>query len=151
MGCSCVLLSKRDLATLKHLWQELNRIHLYDSVYFKEHFQAQTFEKRCADLLGLEEDAIRIEAITRDGQYLGYCVSTIVNGTGEIESLFVDEAIRGTGWGKRLVEHAIAWFDTCACSKIIVGVSHGHESVFKFYKRFGFDPRVTILQLQRNQ
>ena len=39
-------LTTTELARIKPLWEELNRIHLADSVYFKAHYTHFSFEER---------------------------------------------------------------------------------------------------------
>ena len=41
-------LTKKQLGTIKPLWEELNEIHFDDSVYFKDHFLAM-------EILGLSK------------------------------------------------------------------------------------------------
>ena len=52
-------IAKTEIGCIKPLWEELNRIHLADSVYFKKHYSAFTFEKRMEALLA------RIRALLR--------------------------------------------------------------------------------------
>ncbi len=138
-----------ELSIIKELWEKLNQIHLKDSNYFKEHYQTFTFEKRCEKLYKMKEDTIKIQVICDSGNALvGYCISTIDEGSGEIESLFVEELYRGAHLGKRLVENALDWLKEKGCKKIGVSVAEGHETVFNFYKQFGFYPRLTYLQLK---
>lgn len=152
MNCSAkpeyVRLAKDRLPEIQPLWEELNLEHLRDSIYFKDHYRTFTFKKRSESFRSVPEDDIRIDTVHHGGLIAGYCVSTVKNGIGEIESLFIGASYRGSGSGRRLVERALAWFEEKNCSKISVGVAHGHESVLPFYERFGFRPRMTVLELR---
>ena len=137
-----------ELPQIKPLWECLNEIHLHDSLYFKEHFQNNTFEKRFHDIKEITPENLHLEVIKDTGQIIGYCVSSVQNGTGEIESLFIEEKYRKCGFGKRLVQNALEWFTAKNCQKFIVGVAGGHEKVFGFYQKMGFFPRTTVLELK---
>lgn len=141
-------ISKTQLNLIKELWEKLNIIHLNDSNYFKDHYQTFTFEKRCEKFNLIDDNNIRIEIIEDRGKLLGYCISTIENGNGEIDSLFVEEQYRKYGYGSQLLENAVKWFKHNNCNKIVVSVAEGHESVFEFYKKHKFYPRFTYLYLK---
>ncbi len=38
-------------------------------------------------------------------------------------------------------------FKENCCKQIVVSVASGHESVFEFYQKFNFYPKMTYLQL----
>jgi ribosomal protein S18 acetylase RimI-like enzyme len=41
---------------------------------------------------------------------------------------------------------SIEWIKNNGGSKIIIGVAAGNENAFNFYARYGFYPKVTILE-----
>jgi len=88
-------LSKNDLALLKPLWEKLNEIHLHDSPHFKNFYEAFTFEQRIVSFDTIKADNLLIQIVEVDGKIFGYCISTITNETGEIESLYLEESVRG--------------------------------------------------------
>lgn len=138
-----------ELILIKHLWEKLNQLHLQDSTYFKEHYESFTFEKRCEKFKGMEEKFIKIEVVeTEKLGIIGYCISTIRQEVGEIESLFIEAEFRKDGLGNLLVDSAIQWLKSNNCKKILVGVAEGHEDVFGFYMKKGFYPRLTYLELK---
>lgn len=134
---------------IKPMWEELNALHLKESPYFKEHYKAFTFEERCRKFSRMDEENILIQVAQTGDQLMAYCISAIQEKVGEIESLFVKECCRGQGIGKELVENSIGWFRKNACEKIGVSVAAGHESALPFYRRFGFYPRLTYLQMKK--
>lgn len=141
-------LSKNDLALLKPLWEKLNEIHLHDSPHFKNFYEAFTFEQRIVSFDTIKADNLLIQIVEVDGKIFGYCISTITNETGEIESLYLEESVRGNGLGETLCRNAIEWMKKRSCKKFEVSVSYGHEGVFGFYEKLGFYPRMTMLQLK---
>ncbi|PKM50970.1 MAG: N-acetyltransferase [Firmicutes bacterium HGW-Firmicutes-7] len=138
-----------QLDLIKPLWEKLNQLHLQDSKYFKEHFRTFTFEKRCEKFRRMEGRSIKIEVVVNEILgIIGYCITTIGQEAGEVESLFVEEEFRKDGLGNMLVGSAIQWLKGNNCNKILVGIAEGHEEVFGFYMKNGFYPRLTYLELK---
>jgi len=142
-------LQRHELDITRPLWEKLNAMHLDDSRYFKEHFRSFTFEKRTAAFREKSDDDILIQVVLRDnGLAVGYCISTVDGVSGELDSLYLEEEYRSRGIGRIMVEACIAWFNDKKCSRVVVAIADGHESVFPFYRKFGFYPRLTYLQLK---
>ena len=139
---------KNEISIIKPLWEELNRLHLEDSVYFKDHYQSFTFEERAAALTNHDAENIRISVAFSADTPIGYCISTADGAHGEIESLCLGEATRGKGLGRRLVEDHVAWMRARGCERIRVSVSHGHDSALGFYRKLGFRDRLSVLELK---
>jgi ribosomal protein S18 acetylase RimI-like enzyme len=141
---------KEDMMTIKPLWLQLNDMHREDSVYFKDYYGDFTFEKRISKFEACDEKSIMIEVVEIDGPVpVGYCIATIgLDGSGEIDSIFIDTGHRGNGIGDTLMRNSIAWLRAHGCARIRVAVAHGHESVFPFYRKFGFFPRMTYLEMK---
>jgi len=142
------VITKKQLGTIQRLWEKLNEDHLNDSIHFKEHYKSFTFKERCRKFVTVPEDKIRIEIVQENDSCIGYCIATINDSVGEIDSIFVESGFRKYGLGSSLVENSIQWFKTNNCMKIMVGVAAGHESVFEFYQKLNFYPRMTYLQLK---
>jgi len=124
-----------ELFKIKPLWEELNNIHLIDSIYFKEHYSQFSFEKRSASWTNLSEENILLLVAKTNNKIIAYCVSTIEsNQKGEIDSLFVNDEFRGKGVGKTLVEKSMKWLQSKQCKPIRLAVSYGHEEVLVFIK-----------------
>jgi ribosomal protein S18 acetylase RimI-like enzyme len=141
-------IDKKQLERIERLWEKLNELHFNESIHFKQHYKSFTFKDRCLKFLNIPDDKIRIEIVLDNESCIGYCISTIVDSVGEIDSVFVESGFRMYGLGSSLIEKSIQWLKTNNCQKIMVGVAAGHESVFKFYQKFNFYPRMTYLQLQ---
>jgi ribosomal protein S18 acetylase RimI-like enzyme len=137
---------KDSIGSIKPLWEALNRLHLERSANFKEHFSRNTFERRIEKLLALPEDRLFIGTAEDSGAVVGYVVATLpAEGTGQIESIFIDDDYRARGIATALMERALAWLSGRGCATISVGVAEGNEEAFGFYRRFGFLPRMTTL------
>ena len=138
------------LDEIETLWLELNDHHRIYSEHFSASFQRNTFAKRKRQLL--EKSAggeLRID-MARDkdtGEPVGYCVSTVSeDNKGEVDSIFVEEYYRRSGIGDNLMKQAMGWMRGKSVSRIVVGVITGNDDALKFYGRYGFYPRATILE-----
>ena len=148
MPVSIQEISKAEIVQIKPLWEKLNTIHYRDSTYFKEHYHKFTFEERCHSLLDLPDNRLRIWILCDSDNPVGYCIASIKDQVGEINSIFIEACYQDTGFGKLLVEKGVAWLKANQCQKILVAVAEGHESVFPFYMKQGFYPRLIYLQLK---
>lgn len=143
------ILSLEDIAKIKPLWEKLNERHLSVTKDFKRHYQEQTFEKRCAKFYKIPEDVLRIEAANDDsGAIAGYCICSIENGKGELDSIYVLLQSRGKRLGSYLARRGVEWMKQKGCVVINVEVADGNEEVFPFYESLGFAKRKTVLQLK---
>lgn len=124
------------------LWTRLNQFHSQVSLHFGPVIAQRTFDQRKEGLLAKWRDGkLRVDiARTREpSTIIGYCVSSVDScGTGEIDSLFVEEAYRRQGVGGRLMQAAVAWMDELNVVDKCIVVSSGNEKVWNFYAKFGF-------------
>lgn len=65
---------------------------------------------------------------------------------GEVESLFVEPAYRSEGIGTVLVTRGLAWMNSIGAVRKRVSVGDGNETAWAFYRKFGFYPRMTVLE-----
>jgi diamine N-acetyltransferase len=137
---------KGSIGAIRPVWEELNRIHLRDSVNFKDHYRNFTFEKRIAAFAGVVDGDLKLSIVCERDRVVGYCLSTIAGSQGEIDSLCLLEEARGLGFGRKLVESHVGWMKGRSCGRITVSVSHGHDSVFGFYNELGFKERLVVLE-----
>jgi diamine N-acetyltransferase len=141
---------KAKIACIRNLWERLNEMHYEDSVYFEDHFASFTFEKRIESIARIDDADLKI-TIVRDGpKFLGYCISSVDGKRGEIDSLYLDEDLRGRGLGKELVGRHKAWMKERGCELIRAAVSYGHDSAAKFYHSLGFYERLTYFELKED-
>ena len=137
------------LDLIKGLWEKLNEHHRVHSKYFAEETAQRTFEDRIKSLTDESKAELHIDLAKNktSGMIIGYCVSSISNqGQGEIESIYVEPDYRKLGIGDMLMRKALFWLDGKRVTRKRIGVGAGNEEVFGFYSRYGFYPRVIILQ-----
>ena len=136
------------LDEIKELWEELNQFHIEKSVDFKNHYKAFTFAARKESIVRhIENGALLVAIAYCNNLKIGYCISIVVDGIGEIDSIFVKTGYRKSDVGHKLMEMSLDWIKTNAAKKIVVKVSVGNEEVFGFYSKYGFAPCLTELQI----
>jgi ribosomal protein S18 acetylase RimI-like enzyme len=137
-----------SLDQIKPLWEALNRHHAALSTGWKESFTAFTFSERCRKLTsGGKRVRIDVARNAVTGQIAGYCISSIAaDRSGGIDSLFVSDALRGLGAGKRLAQAGLDWLEREGASDVTIVVAEGNEDALPFYARLGFVPRAIHLK-----
>lgn len=135
---------------VKPLWEELNQHHKLKSNNFKSHYTNMTFHQRkdkFYSLLGKCELRVELAKDSEKDEFIGYCISSFEeNKVGEIESIFVMKEYRGKGIGETFMKNALDYMDKVNCIKRKIAVAEGNESALGFYSKFGFYPRLTILE-----
>lgn len=144
-------ISVEEVNKIKNLWEQLNKMHLDKSPYFKEHYRNQIFEDRIKVWSKYKNENFLITIIEDDlnKEALGYCISGIDdNGIGEIESIYIEQMIRGQGLGEELINRHINWLKSKESKKIKLAVSYGNEAVLRFYMKAGLFPRLTYMEFK---
>ena len=137
-----------NLDDIKELWEELNQHHLDKSRDFKQFYREFTFSSRKETLINRAENGKLLVLIAwQNYSKVGYCVASVVDDVGEIDSIFVKSDYRNSRIGNTLMEESLNWIKSWKAKKVIVKVSAGNEEVFRFYSKYGFAPRLTELQL----
>ena len=139
-----------EIDLIRPLWVQLNEHHRAKAICFRKHYERMTFNDRKAYFTRLlETGPLRLDLATdtRTGTYIGYCVSSVSEEkTGEVESLFVAREYRSSGIGTELVTRGLAWMDSLGVARKRVCVGDGNEEAWAFYRKFGFYPRMTVLE-----
>jgi len=141
-------IAKEKISCIRNLWEKLNKIHYDDTVYFEDFYESFTFEKRIASLARKDDQDLKITIVVDGPKYLGYCISSIDGAYGEVDSIYLDDDLRGRGIGTKLIEQHVAWMKGRGCERIRLAVSFGHDSVRDFYHRIGFFERLTYYELK---
>ncbi len=140
-----------NIKEIKGLWEGLRAYHEEKSIQFKQDFQKLTFEERIKRITESIKNGGKIKIyIAMDksnNEKAGYCIGSITkDDNGKVDSLFVREEYRNDKVGDRLLEKTLNWLESNSVEGITIGVAAGNESVFSFYKRYGFYPAVTKLK-----
>ena len=139
-----------EIELIRPLWDQLNDHHHTNARAFREVYTQWTFNNRKDYFRKVAAAGPLIIDLAFDpgsGRYVGYCASSISpDQEGEIESVYVEEAYRSQGIGTALMKRALAWLDANGTARIRVSVADGNEAAFPFYQKFGFYPRMTVLE-----
>lgn len=140
---------KEDLLdSVKALWEELNKLHIDKSPYYKDFYANNTFEARKTTLLSTAQKGQLYIVLAYNASFVvGYCIASLVDDTGEIDSIFVSSDYRKMGIAGNLMDKALNWLRQSNPMKIVIKVSVGNEEVFGFYAKYGFYPCLTELRM----
>ncbi len=139
-------ISYGEVEVIKDLWEKNRLYHENTSEHFKDLYRCMNFEERIKAFSVFSEEAIKITVAKSNDGYVGYCISTITDGKGELQSIHVVRAERGNGIGKQLVIKHIDWMKEHNCQVIGVTVSQENESTIAFYRNLGFFPNTLYMQ-----
>lgn len=138
------------LDRIKSLWHGLNDHHAAVSTHFSSHFKKFTFETRVSSIKKKAKEGSLLIAIAienKSNDEVGYCISSVdSDNQGEIDSIYIKPEYRNKGIARGLMNQAIKWLHAQEVNDISIGVVHGNEQVYAFYSKFGFFPKVMILQ-----
>ena len=136
------------LDEVQPLWEQLNEYHSAVSPHFKTDFLSKTFAGRKKSLMKKYPGGqIRIDIAQLQERSIGYLISAITSdGTGEIESIYIEESYRGQDIGTHLMRRALNWLEASEVHRKLINVAVGNERTYEFYERFGFFPQVVTLK-----
>jgi diamine N-acetyltransferase len=140
---------EKGLDLIKELWEQLNSHHKARSKYFYQDYEKIVFDDRKKQLMKKTGKwNLRIDlAVDNDIDHtVGYCVSSISNNNGEIDSIYVDENFRSMGIGDNLMKRALEWMDMNDILNREVKLSAGNDDTIQFYSRYGFHPKHIVLK-----
>lgn len=139
-------IDKNQILKIKSLWEKLNELQIANSGNFQEYYRNNTFKNNFEKISRMNDSELRIEIIEENDIPIGYCVSSLHNGVGEIESLFIEKRQRKLGNGKKLIENALLWFKSMDCQRVALALPEGSEDSLGFFQKFHLYPRVIFLE-----
>jgi ribosomal protein S18 acetylase RimI-like enzyme len=149
MNISIVEKDITEIYIIKPLWEKLNLIHLDKAVYFKSKYESFTFDKRMESIYKkAEKGIIKLNVLLDNdkGEHVGYCLSSIENSLGEIESIFIEKQYRKLGLGDKLMSNTLNWFESKGIKNIEINVVYANDEALPFYERHGFHVGNYILK-----
>ena len=144
-----VSLPRTELDQIRDMWESLKSLHVGLDHLHPQAVRKAEFEARKEEFLSRPQ--LLIEVAQCNESLVGYCVSYVDDrGEGEVDSIFVEPAYRGSGLGKRFVSRAFAWMDGLDVKTRRVAVLAGNESAVRFYQEIGFKTRLLGMVMQRD-
>jgi ribosomal protein S18 acetylase RimI-like enzyme len=138
---------------LAPLWRLLNVHHRDLAPKFRDAYEALTWDVRLRQLTAKAVGGAQQVFVVRDAaqQLAAYCIASVSSERiGELDSLFVSEAMRNAGVGRALADAAMAWLKAEGATRFRIVVYSGNERALGFYARLGFVPRHVVLELPSN-
>ena len=142
-------ISSDEISLIENLWIKLNRLHSETSPFFAEEYAQKNFSDRKDELLKKGEEGILKIMIAKDKEtrvIAGYCICSVIQDRGEIDSIFVEEAWRKHNIGNEFLEKADEFFRLKAVKKQILSVYAGNEKIIPFYKKHDYYPKYIIME-----
>ncbi|MGO8672652.1 MAG: N-acetyltransferase family protein [Capsulimonadaceae bacterium] len=94
----------------------------------------------------IEEDGIAYAVLRVDGEMLGYAAfGPEPGGVTKLHKIYLHAAARGTGLGRRLLEHAVCSAAWAGSSAIVLNVNKYNRDAIAFYARNGFVTREAVV------
>lgn len=129
------LANEVDLSRLMELYQHLNP----DDPVLDNGRDRAVFEQI------LDQDGLHLFVLESAGQIVSTCyLNVIPNLTRSarpyaiIENVVTDEQMRGNGFGKRVIQHAVSKAWASGCYKVMLMTRSKEESTHAFYRSCGF-------------
>lgn len=140
---SICLLEKNftEIELIEPLWNQLNSVHFDKSIYFKNRFETLTFDKRMQSIYKkAQQGMIKLDMLWDSGKekYVGYCLSSIEDHVGELESIYIENEYRKFGLGAKFMKSALEWFESNEITNIQINVVYANDEALPFYERYGF-------------
>lgn len=99
----------------------------------------------------------RLFVLRADGKVAGMANALITVSTAEggrvllLEDVIIKSTHRGAGFGRRLVEHVLAWAKSEGISRVTLLADKDNASALAFYERAGFKPSsMKVLRRELN-
>ena len=87
-----------------------------------------------------KESIIKLDMLLNNdnGNYIGYCLSSIEDTFGEIESIYIENQYCKLRLGDKLMKNALNWFESNAVTNIEISVVYANDEALPFYEHYGF-------------
>jgi ribosomal protein S18 acetylase RimI-like enzyme len=139
-----------EIECIRPLWVQLNEHHHERARNFRSFYERTCFDDRKAYFEKIGRSGLFRLALAWDRSGagpVGYCIGSISpEGYGEIESIYVESPYRSASVGTSLMRSILAWMDENNVIRKRVAVADGNETAWAFYRKFGFSPRLTVLE-----
>jgi len=101
----------------------------------KEHPFLQKPCSELVELLSVRNSVIKIY----DDKPVGYCISSCITDNGGVDSIYISPELRDLNMGRKPIKRSLHWLQNVkGCTRILLAVSYGNESVTGFYEKLCF-------------
>lgn len=132
---------------IEDMWKNLIYHLQSKSTYFSNDYKQRFFEERKKQLIQIADNGqLRLDIVKDGKKYVGYSVSSIINGKGAVDSIYVDPYYRENGIGRKLMELALGWMEFNSVLDVEILITFGNKNALEFYENFGFCPKNILLK-----
>jgi diamine N-acetyltransferase len=131
---------------IEPLWWQLRQHHADLTTIWRTSVLDSSFETRRSQLQAKSAQEILVVLATMGDNDIGYCVSTIDNEVGTVNSIFVADDYRRKGVGHAMMLRTMDWFKEKTVKTIVVDIIDGNDAAQAFYATYGFHRRAVRLQ-----
>lgn len=115
------------------------------SVHFKGAYPSQPYEAKLSGFAdALERGSSRIAVVEEQGAVTGFCKVDLDGARGKLDYLIVLPDFRGRGYGRTLMDWAMAAFAEAGVHHVEVKVVDGNDTIH-LYESYGFAMNAHIL------
>lgn len=132
----------KDIHLIKDLWEKNRQYHEWTSEHFGYKYKGLIFEDRMLGFESMNDEDMKITVASEGEIVIGYCLSVVDAGIGELATLHVLHDKRKRGIGQKLVDSHLDWLKKSTCNEIKVIVSQENDQTISFYKTLGFYPNA---------
>ena len=134
------------LDSVRDMWSKLTKDAARHSAHFHDYFHEKSWDERRTELLNkASRGPFHVDVAMFGGQEMGFCISSVIDGAGEVESLFVEETSRGRRVGEMLLRRSVDWMRSNGARTMAVFTVYGNDDVLRFYAKHGFRPISVML------
>lgn len=137
-----------EIQLIKNLWEKNREFHINISSSFHFLYRDIVFEDRMKPFENMNQDNLKITIAQENDIVIGYCLSTINNYEGQMNTIHVQEEARGRGIGQKLMERHLKWMKEKECQNISLHVSYENQNTIAFYEGFGFRKNTIEMRMK---
>lgn len=147
----CKQLNEQQVGAVRHCLERLAAYHNSISSPFAGIYPTLSIDGTLAHMAEqLRAGDGLLCAVYEENRVVGCMYASVQEQVGTLECLYLDESMRGKGYGDMLMQEALGFFRRHKVSIADIRVLEGNPAQ-AFYKKYGFMPRTRILSLQMQE
>ena len=141
------LLQEKDIPLLEGCFLEMVAHHNVVSTHFSGAYHVAYAEVAARFLAQMRDGTAQIAALREGEAILGFCKCDVdrARSRGSLDYLVVSAPHRGKGYGRMLMDWAMALFAEAALERIEIKVVEGNDAALRLYEAYGFRPHMRVL------
>jgi len=136
-----------EIELIRPLWDELRLFTRDMSTHFTRYYEDLDWNERIEKFSDpAVQTRIDVAREGEGGRVVGYALASVSSErVAELGSFYVDAGFRHRGIGERLLEGVVEWMVDQDPKECVILTAYENEAVLPLYERFGFFPRLVML------